>query len=280
MSGSISMNASLTPAPIEPAGPQSAQRGFTLVELMIAITIGLFLIGGLVTLTSAMKRTSSLQGDLGQLHDTERMAFSLMSDVIQSSGYYASPIGTNSPTAEFPATGVFAAAGQAIYGTDGGTGAAPTSTVTVRYTSTPGDGVLNCIGGTNTGAAAAAWIATYQVDGSGDLQCVLSTTISGTTTVQTTNIATGVQWMKVLYGVQSVSTSGTYSIDSYLTATQVSAGPYWPNVISVQVTLMFKNPMYCNTAIAPCQAGQQTTQAPYITLTRTIALMNKAGVNT
>jgi type IV pilus assembly protein PilW len=260
------MNASPTSRIFQPAGAPPTQRGFTLVELMIAITIGLFLIGGLVTLTGAMKRTSSLQGDLGQLHDTERMAFSLMTDVIQSSGYYASPIGTNSPTAEFPATGVFAAAGQAIYGVDGGTGAAPTSTVTVRYTSTPGDGVLNCIG------------ATYQVDGAGDLQCVLSTTISGTTTVQTTNIATGVQWMKVLYGVQSVAASGTYSIDSYLTATQVSAGPYWPNVISVQVTLMFVNPMYC--AGANCKAGQQSTQPPYITLTRTIALMNKAGVNT
>jgi len=263
------------------SGPKSmntspAQRGFTLVELMIAITIGLFLIGGLVTLTSAMKRTSSLQGDLGQLHDTERMAFSLMADVIQSSGYYASPIGTNSPTAEFPVTGVFAAAGQAIYGVDGGTAAAPTDTVTVRYTSTQNDGVLNCIGGTNTTLPTAAWVAKFQVDGAKNLQCVLTTNAGAATT---TTIATNVQWMSIVYVVQSVSTSGTYSIDSYLTATQVTAGSYWPNVISVQVTLMFNNPMYCAVG-ATCLAGQQTTQPQYLTLTRTIALMNKAGVNT
>ena len=35
-----------------------SERGFTLVELMIAIVIGLFLTGGLLTLVQAMKRTA------------------------------------------------------------------------------------------------------------------------------------------------------------------------------------------------------------------------------
>jgi hypothetical protein len=77
--------------------------------------------------------------------------------------------------------------------------------------------------------------------------------------------------------VQTNAASGTFSVDSYLTATQVAAGPYWPNVISVQVKLWFVNPLYCATA---CQAGQQTTQPQTISMSRTIALMNKAGVNT
>jgi type IV pilus assembly protein PilW len=208
---------------------------------------------------------------LGQLHDNERLAFSLLSDVIQSSGYYSTPTGANNPAAEFAVVAPFTTAGQIVYGTDGGTGAAPKDTVTVRYTSTAGDGVLNCIGGTNAGPGAAAWIATLQVDGAGNLQCVLSTNGGAATT---TTIATGVQWMSILYGVQSVSTSGTNSIDSYLTATAVTAGGYWPNVLSVQITLMFNNPMYC--AAAPCQSGQQTTQPKYISLARTIALMSKA----
>lgn len=274
MSAAAVMNAS--PASGGHERRAQGQRGFTLVELMVAIVIGLFLAWGLATLTAAMKRTSALQGDLGQLHDTQRMAFSLIADVMQSSGYYASPIGANSPTTEFPATGVFAAAGQTIYGLDGGTATAPTSSVTVRYTSTAGDGVLNCIGGTNAGPAAAAWIATFQVDGAGDLQCVLSTNGVAAAAV---NIATGVQWMLVLYGVQSLASSGTYSIDSYLTATQVTSGGYWSNVKSVQVTLWFVNPMYCAPG-TKCQAGQQTSQPQYIPLTRTIALMSKDGVNT
>jgi type IV pilus assembly protein PilW len=200
------------------------------------------------------------------------MTFSLLTDVIQSSGYFASPVGANTPAAAFPVAAPFATAGQVIYGTDGGTAAAPQSQVTVRYQSTYGDGVLNCIGGTNTvPATTAAWTATFLVDGAGNLNCKLSINGAAATT---TTIATGVQWMSILYGVQSVSSSSN-SIDSYLTATQVAAGPYWPNVMSVQVTLVFENPMYCAPA-TPCQAGQQTTQPKYISLTRTIALMAKA----
>jgi hypothetical protein len=58
----------------------------------------------------------------------------------------------------------------------------------------------------------------------------------------------------------------------------VAAGSYWPNVMSVQVTLWFVNPLYC--AAAPCQAGQTSQTSQTIQMTRTIALMNKTGVNT
>jgi type IV pilus assembly protein PilW len=255
-----------------------AQRGFTLVELMIAILIGLFLTGGLLTLTSAMKRTSGVQGDLSQLHDTERLSFSLLADVLQSSGFFtfpSPPAGTTAATV-FPSGtigNIVWTAGQTISGTDGGSASAQTDTVSVRYSSAGGDGVLNCIGATV--ATAASWVATFQVDGLGNLQCLLTT--NGTIAATAIPIASGVQYMQVLYGVQSNTAAATFSVDSYLTATQVAAGGYWPNVISVQVTLWFVNPLYCTTN---CQAGQQTTQPPTIKMTRAIALMNKAGVNT
>ena len=62
------------------------QRGFTLIELMIALLIALFLIGGLLTLVQAMKSTSISQSGMSQLQDNERMAMTLMTDVIQSTG--------------------------------------------------------------------------------------------------------------------------------------------------------------------------------------------------
>jgi type IV pilus assembly protein PilW len=257
---------------------RSGQSGFTLVELMIAVLIGLFLVGGLLTLTSAMKRTSGVQNDLSQLHDTERLSLSLMADVIQSSGYflYPSPPGTTTVAGTFPSGtigGTTWVAGQTISGTDVGSGSTQTDTVSVRYTSFGGDGVLNCIGGTV--AAATNWVAKFRVDGSDNLVCDLTT--NGAATPVTTILASGVRYMQILYGVQTNAASGTFSVDSYLTATQVAAGPYWPSVISVQVTLSFVNPLYCATA---CQAGQQTTQPQTISMSRTIALMNKAGVNT
>lgn len=258
---------------------RGVQFGFTLVELMIAILIGLFLVGGLLTLTSAMKRTSGIQSDLGQLHDTERLSLSLMADVLQSAGYFTfpSPPGATTIATTFPSgtwNGTTWVAAQIISGTDGGSGSTQTDTVSVRYTSAGGDGVLNCIGGTVT--AATSWVAQFKVDGSGNLQCVL-TTVAATPVTTTTTLVNGVQYMQILYGVQTNTGAATYSVDTYLTATQVTAGNYWPNVISAQVTLWFVNPLYCTTS---CQAGQQTTQPATISMSRTIALMSKAGVNT
>ncbi|MGA2189595.1 MAG: PilW family protein [Steroidobacteraceae bacterium] len=250
-----------------------AQRGFTLVELMVAILIGLFLLGGLVTLTSALKRTGSIQGNLSQLHDSERIALSLMTDVIQSSGYFPSPIGATTASTAFPVVGSTWASAQTIQGTDVGTGSTQTDTIAVRYSSAGGDGVLNCIGGTST--VAASWIAAFSLDGLGDLQCLLTT--NGVAAAAPVTIASGVQYMQILYGVQTNAAAGTFSVDTYLTATQVTAGNYWPSVISVQVTLWFTNPLYCTTQ---CLAGQQTTQPQTIPVSRTIAVMSKAGVNT
>lgn len=253
------------------------QRGFTLVELMISILIGLFLLGGLLTLTSAMKRTSGIQGGLEQLHDSERLAATLMNDVIQSAGYYPNPV-VNTAAAEFPVTGAFTQAGQSIVGTDGGTASAQLDTVSVRYVTAGGDGIINCIGGTS--AVAATWVNTFQLDGNGNLQCVLTTNgtvAAAVTLVSGVNISgvnvSGAKYLQILYGVQSNTGSGTHSVDCYLTATQVTAGNYWGNVISVQITLYFANPLYG-------QPGQTATTLATIPFTRVIDLMTKTGVNT
>jgi type IV pilus assembly protein PilW len=251
------------------------QRGFTLVELMIAILIGLFLVGGLLTLTGAMKRTGGVQGNLDQLHDGERLALTIMTDVVQEAGFF--PLTTanianasSTATLQFPATGVWTA-GQVVYGTDGGTAGAPLDTVSVRYITGGGDGVLNCTGATS--AAAATWINTFQVDGLGDLQCVLTT---GTTVAAPVNLVNGVNtsganvggvlYMGILYGVQSNAAAGTTSIDSYLTATQVTNNNLWNSVISMQVTLYFSNPLFG-------QPGQTKATIPVV---RVIDLMNRA----
>jgi Tfp pilus assembly protein PilW len=49
---------------------------------MISVLIALFLTGGLLTLVQAMKKTTSVQSGMSQLQDSERMAMTLMADVI------------------------------------------------------------------------------------------------------------------------------------------------------------------------------------------------------
>jgi type IV pilus assembly protein PilW len=244
---------------------RAAQSGFTLIELMIAVFIGLFLMGGLLTLVSAMKRTSGIESSLGALHDSERMALTMVNDVVQQAGYFPAPL-TNSAAAQFLVVAPFTSAGQSIYGTDAGTGGAPLDELYVRYASAGGDGVMNCAGAVSPVGTPANWISRFRVDGSGNFQCLLTT--NGAAAAQWVTLATGVKYLGILYGVQTNPASKTFSVDRYLTATQVAGN--WGNVISVQFTLYFNNPL-------SNQPGQTAATIP---VTRMIAIMNRVGVNT
>ena len=120
---------------------KTAHRGFTLVELMIALLIGLFLIGGL-------KRTNTTQSGLSQLQDNERVTMTLITDVVQSTGYFPNPL-VNSAASEFLVAAPFTIAGEALVGSGNWGDPAPGNTITVRYATAGGDGVINCSGATS-----------------------------------------------------------------------------------------------------------------------------------
>jgi type IV pilus assembly protein PilW len=249
------------------------QRGFTLVELMIAMLIALFLIGGLLTLVQGMKSTSLNQNGLSQLQDSERMAMTLMTDVIQSAGYFPNPL-INTVASSFPVSAPFTTSGQTLFGSGNFTDAAPGNSITVRYMTngtaglpTP-DNVINCLG--NTSTVAATFVNTFSVDlPTGTLQCTL---IVNGVALAPVPLISGVNRMQIYYGVQTNTAVGTNSIDAYLDAATVTAGNYWGNVKSVKITLTFVNPLFG-------QAGQ-TAVGQFITFTRIVDVMNKTGVTT
>src|SRR5882724_10018467 len=248
------------------------KRGFTLVELMIAVLIALFLIGGLLTLVQAMKSTSLNQNGLSQLQESERMAVTLMTDVIQSGGYFPNPL-INTAASSFPVSAPFTTAGQTLFGSGNYTDAAPGNSITVRYqtngtaSATP-DSIINCLG--NTSGVAATFVNTFSVDlPTGTLQCTL--VVNGVASAPVPLIS-GVNSLQIYYGVQTNTAVGTNSIDAYLDAATVTAGNYWSNVKSVKITLTFVNPLFG-------QAGQ-TTVGQFITFTRIVDIMNKNGVTT
>ena len=241
-----------------------AQRGFTLVELMIALLIALFLIGGLVTLVGAMKITFANQNGLSPLQESDLMAMTLMSDVIESTGYFPNPL-INAATSSFPVTGAFTFAGQALVGT--GTYADQTpggQTITVRYLTAGNDNVINCTG--NTSNVAASFVNTFSIDANGNLNCTLI--LNGVAQAPIPLIS-GLNSMQIYYGVQTNAALSNNSVDTYLDANAVAAGNYWSNVKSVQITLTLVNPL-------SAQSGQ--TNVPFITFTRVIDVMYKNGV--
>jgi len=248
------------------AGKRRSQGGFTVVELMVALLIGLFLLGGLLTLVQDNRRSFASQNQLAQLQDAERMAMTMITDVIQSAGYFPDPT-VNSATLVLPANGTFAAAGQAIVGTFSNT--PPGDTISVRYATNSGDGIVNCIGQSNASGAVATYTNTFSVV-NGQLVCTMNGTaynIIGT--VPSANF-TGivVTNMSILYGV--TTTSSPNNVDTYYTATNV---PNWSNVISVKVTLTFTNPMY--TAQAQAQGSTVPTT---LSFQRIITVMGQAGI--
>jgi type IV pilus assembly protein PilW len=239
------------------------QRGFTLLELMIAMTIGLFLAGALLTVVQTNKKVFVNQNQLEQMQDGQRMAMTLMTDVIQSAGYFPQPW-TNTLSTTLVASGAFANS-QAITGNF--SAAAPGDSISVRYMTAPQDGILNCSGVSNTnplGGANILYVNTFSVTTTGQLQCVDQNGATYT-------LVSGVTNLSVLYGVKTNAAASGNNVDTYMTAAQVNAGSYWPSVISVLISLTFTNPLYT-------AAGQG--QVPTIVIQRVVDVMNQTGPTT
>ena len=222
---------------------------------MVALLIGLFLVGGLLMVLQENKRTFTGQNALAQLQDGERLAISMTADVIQSAGYFPDPT-TNTQVSALPLNAQFLTAGQSIVGTYAA--AAPGDTLTVRYVTATNDGVLNCSGRSNTTAGNQTYVNTFSVTG-GQLVCAMN----GTNFV----LINGVQKLTALYGVKTNFAVDDNNVDTYLNAGQMTAAN-WNNVISVNLALTFTNPLYV--------AGQGQPQT--IVFGRVIDLMNRIGV--
>ena len=63
-------------------------RGMTLIELMVAITVGLFLLLAMYAIFVSFKLTSQSQNGLAQMQDDQRMSMTILSQIAQSAGYF------------------------------------------------------------------------------------------------------------------------------------------------------------------------------------------------
>jgi len=238
--------------------PLNKERGLTLVELMVAITVGLFLVGGVLTIVQSTRNTFATQNTLAQFQDNERLALSFMSEVIESAGYFPNPK-LYTAGQVLPAAGVFAVA-QSVYGTHNA--AAPGDTVTVRFGAALNDDVFNCSGAINTGVAPYdTFVNQFYVNAATNQLMCTATTSAGNVTVPLVNNVTNLQ---TVYGIKRNPADTGSCTDTYLTANQMLVAD-WPNVCSITVTVTFINPL--------------TPAAAPVSISRVIAVMNAAGVN-
>jgi type IV pilus assembly protein PilW len=223
---------------------------------MVALLIGLFLLGALLIIVQTNKRVFVNQNQLAQLQDGERMALTVISDVLQSAGYFPDPT-TNTLAMTLTQSLPFAV-GQSVYGVSSGTPAG--DQLYVRYMTTGGDGILNCSGQSNPiGGPNTLYVNMFQVL-NGQLVC----TMNGTQY----NLVSGVTNMTIQYGVKANAVAPGNNVDTYMTAAQVNAAGLWDNVIAALVQVTFTNPMY-----VPGQTGQPAT----VSIQRVISVMNQTG---
>ena len=248
------------------------QRGFTLVELMIAILVGLFLTGGLVLMMQSNRRSFTNQNQLSQLQDGERMAMNIMTDMVQVAGYFPDPTNYTAiltmPAITAPMT---LPAAQYLFGVH--TSASTPDTLTVRFATKQNDGILNCAGTSNSTSPTLAYINTFSVNANNQLVCQMGVGGAAYTTYPligdgTAKSVVKVYNLQVLYGIDTTGTAN--NVNQYQTADQITAASAWNKVISTQITLTLNNPLW--------DVNLPLGQPQYIYITRTAAVMNQVGL--
>jgi type IV pilus assembly protein PilW len=246
--------------------PRARQSGLGLIELMVVVLISLIMMAGLLALVFGSRQNFTAQFQMAQLQDNERLAMTLVTNVLQTGGYFYDPA-LQKPAAAFPAStanGTNFAGGQYVYGTGNYTG---NDQIYVRYYVGPNngsassDGTMDCTGATNPSTSAPLMDVNYFYINAATNQLMCQ--VNGGTAQP---LVSGVTAMNILYGV---ATAGTTSAVQYVTAAALN-GPSppatWTQVVSAQVKLTF-------TTVAT-SAGANIMPMT-VTLTRTIDLLNR-----
>lgn len=237
---------------------KTATKGFSLIELLIAMTIGLFLLAGIATSYLSSKKGSVTRDQVSVLEDNGRLALEVISSVVEHAGY-TPPSGTMplpknilTNTADIVG-GTCKTSGSSIVSsslftsgrmTANNSGSGNSDTLSLVYY---GDNSLftDCGGNTlptdcripdPTSAAtgldtnAAKIYSAFFLNGSNELQCVGSRGSSAQT------IADGIENIQFLYGVK---TGNDNSVERYVNASQLAG--LWNNVVSIQVAVLVKS---------------------------------------
>lgn len=239
--------------------------GFTLVELMVAITITMFLIAGMLALVVKMKGSFTTQDQLGRTQENVLFALTILDTTIRHAGYFPDPA-VSTESIAMPATttanpdGTTYADQQSIAGSAGA--GTVSDTISVRFQAASGDDLTNCAGDINKSGAKVSWSNTFAVNASSQLTCTVS--VDGGAPGAPVVLIDNVGSLRVLYGVDSTATSN--NVDRYVSATDIGTTYPFTSVYSVRLSIVFND-------LVNSRAGATVTLPA---LTHTINLMNKS----
>lgn len=249
-----------------------SNRGATLVELMVAVTIGLLVTLVVSQAYLAGSSTQSAQSGLTRLQESGRFGLLLLSNEIAKAGFRdTSPIPPNFPGRNFGPNGTASLNGtllNLIDGSDGGpsdpvNSTFPSDAIRVSFygendptvtTDTPDGRVLDCLGNAvsrdtlvietlsiakdpaNNNEPSLACQVVYVAGAGGAPGCAGGATCGvGSSPVP---LIPGVESMQVLYGVDS----DRDGVANYFVPAGALLSSDWPNVVGVRVSLVVRSP--------------------------------------
>lgn len=273
------------------------EYGYTMVELMVSITIALFLLAGLTTLVMHTRQSSATQSQMAQLQDNERMAMTILTDVIQQAGYFPDPTQNTTSIFSAPAAAITTTAGsvdfvsgQAISGASGG--GAPGDSIAVRFASPIAysadtnnyltSSISSCAG-TSIKDTSASHVYTnvFQiatVNGTSYLQCLL---YQDGTFYKSYNLVPGLYDMQVQYGLAQ-SGGADNNVVTYIPASDFTSNTsaQWQSITSVKMRLYFQLPQYGFTGgqiNGSATSAAMSSSKPTMYIERVIPIMIQSG---
>ncbi len=195
--------------------------GFTLVELMVSLVIGLIIMAALIALYMSNIQAARFQTAVQQMQENGRFAVDVLSRTTRMAGYddpltttaLPTPVvvgSTNASGAIFYQTGLLSSG----------------DTVAIRFEG--GTGIRDCQG---VAVNADSWVLNlYAVSTDNNLVCATQTSAGATNNI--TTLAEGVEDMRVFYGVDKDADG---IADKYVGAGDVTD---WSEVVSMQFALL------------------------------------------
>ncbi len=193
------------------------QAGFSLLELLIAMALGLLLVVGIGTIFIGSNQTYRVQEQNARLQESGRFALEIVGRSLRQAGYRSIQHGATLLNTNFP--------GVAITGNDGAGNAA--DSITIQFDGDVGD--QDCEGNNVTPAMVAAATPVQNAIrlNALDLEC------DGNVVAGAQPLISNVEDLQVLYGID---TDGNQSADQYI-ATPAD----WDQVVSARVCVLIRS---------------------------------------
>lgn len=225
------------------------QTGFTIVEMMVALLIGLLLSGAVIQVYLSNKQSYNTQIGMSELQQSGRLAVVFLNSTLRLAGYRSDPASEEADVFKVPVSADDVAVGRraALWGLDDDASddnvMDGTDQLYVSYQQGDGDTlVVDCFGDPVESGATRIVSNYFYISNERDLRCVRRTfdtplTSNTASSMRAHSLITGVNDMQVLYGIDSTPDNGVVEINRYVSAAQVLANGGWSGVRSLRITL-------------------------------------------